>query len=183
MDRQLIDYLPEILKEIKDFKEITSAEQPQISDLWDALYSLFNEKYLESETETGASKWENILELKPKSTDSLEVRNFRIHAKLVEDLPYTEKTFNRFLSTLCGENGYKYTMDYDNFHLSIQVSLFNKKLRDEVMALADRVIPANILIDVDILYNTHGLIKSKGFTYKALTKKSHAQMKEEELEG
>lgn len=181
MDRQLIDYLPDILKKYKNFIELARVEQPQIEALWDACESLLDEKFLDTQSEVGAAKWESILDFKPKSTDSLEVRTFRIRGKLVEDLPYTERTFCRFLSTLCGENGYTYNLDVDNYHFTIKVALFNKALRDEVESLAERVVPQNIILEIDLLYNTHGKIKKAGLTHRDLSNLTHRQIREEPL--
>lgn len=179
MDRKLIDYLPEVLKTYKEFIELMRVEQPQIEALWDACDSLMNEGFLDTETEVGAAKWESILDIKPKNTDSLEIRNFRIHGRLVEDLPYTERTFCKQLAALCGEDGYSYKLDYDKFSLQIKVALTSKKLKDEVQSLAERIVPQNYILDIDLMYNTHRIIRECGFTHSQLSAYTHKQIRDE----
>lgn len=179
MDRKLIDYLPEVLKTYKEFIELMRVEQPQIEALWDACDSLMNEGFLDTETEVGAAKWESILDIKPKNTDSLEIRNFRIHGRLVEDLPYTERTFCKQLAVLCGEDGYSCKLDYDKFSLQIKVALTSKKLKDEVQSLAERIVPQNYILDIDLMYNTHRIIRECGFTHRQLSAYTHKQIRDE----
>ena len=181
MDRNLIDYLPEVLKTYKEFRELMRVEQPQIEALWDACDSLMNEGFLDTETEVGAAKWEKILEIKPKNTDSLEVRNFRIHGRLIVSLPYTERTFCKQLAALCGEDGYSYKLDYDKFSLQIKVALTSKKLKDEVQSLAERIVPQNYILDVDLMYNTHRIIQERGLTNRQLAQYTHREIQEEPL--
>lgn len=178
MDK-LIDYLPEVLKSYKEFIEIMRVEQPQVDALWDACESLWLEKYLDTQTEVGAAKWESILDIKPKNTDSLEVRSFRIHGRLIEDLPYTERTFCRYLAALCGKDGYSYHLDYDRYSLQIKVALTSKRLKDEVQSLAERLTPQNLILDIDLMYNTHGIIRDTRLTHRELAKLTHKQIRDE----
>ncbi len=179
MDRKLIDYLPEVLKSYKEFIEIMRVEQPQVDALWDACESLLLEKYLDTQTEVGAAKWESILDIKPKNTDSLGVRSFRIHGRLIEDLPYTERTFCRYLAALCGKDGYTYHLDYDRYSLQIKVALTSKRLKDEVQSLAERLTPQNLILDIDLMYNTHGIIRDTRLTHRELAKLTHKQIRDE----
>ena len=182
MDRQLIDYLPEVLKTYEEFAEIMRVEQPQVEAVWDALDSLMKEGFLDTQTQIGAGKWESILDIRPKNTDTLEIRNFRIHGKLVESLPYTERTFCKMLAALCGQDGYTYALDKEHFSLSIKVALTSKKLKDEVDSLADRIVPANLLLDISLMYNTHRIIKNTGMTHAQLKAYTHRQLREEPFE-
>ena len=154
-------------------------EQPEVEALWDACDSLMNEGFLDTETEVGAAKWESILDIKPKNTDFLEIRNFRIHGRLVEDLPYTERTFCKQLAALCGEDGYSYKLDYDKFSLQIKVALTSKKLKDEVQSLAERLTPQNLILDIDLMYNTHRIIRDTGMTHRQLATFKHKQIRDE----
>ena len=50
MDRQLLDYLPEILKTYAEFRELARVEQPTVAELWDAIDDLFNEAFITDES-------------------------------------------------------------------------------------------------------------------------------------
>lgn len=49
MDRQLLDYLPEILQTYAEFRELARVEQPAVAELWDAIDDLFNEAFITDE--------------------------------------------------------------------------------------------------------------------------------------
>lgn len=182
MDRQLIDYLPEVLKTFAEFKEIMRVEQPQVEALWDDIDSLLREAFISDESAVGAKRWESILNIKPLDTDSVEVRNFRIHGRLLEDIPYTYRSLCHQISGLCGEDGYTVKLDSDKYTLEIKVALKSKKLKTEVDRLAERVVPLNLILDIDLMYNTHRMIHNTGLTNAQLGAFTHNQLREEPFE-
>lgn len=177
MDRALMDYLPCIMQDYEEMQQIMQVEQPGMEALWEACDSLMNEAYVQTETGLGAKRWESILEISPKDTDTLEVRNFRIQGRLVEDLPYTYRMFERQLIALCKEKGHSLFMTEQNgLTLKIRVALSAKELKDEVVKLAERIVPCNIILDVELMYNTHAMLK--GYTHAGLSDTTHAQLRE-----
>lgn len=179
MDRQLIDYLPEVMKGFDEFKELMKVEQPEVEALFTAMDNLLKEGFVQDETDQGAERWESILEITPKDTDSLEIRNLRISGRLNEDLPYTYRTLERQLEALCGEEGCYIELKKDDYILKIRVSLEVKGLKQEIEALADRIVPANLILDVELMYNTHGLLGE--FSHKRLHTYTHKQLRESVL--
>lgn len=182
MDRELIAYLPGLMQDYEEMKQIMQAEQPCVEALWEACDMLMKEAFLDTETETGAEVWERILEITPKDTDSLELRNFRIKGRLNEDLPYTDRTLERQLLALCGENRYTKELTSENgLTMKIRVALVARELKAEVIALADRIVPAQIVLDIELMYNINSALKRA--TYRQLKKFTHLQIKEIVLEG
>ena len=182
MDKKLIEYLPSILQTFAEFKEIMRVEQPQIDQLWDDLDSLLNEAFISDESAIGAKRWESILDITPLDTDSVEVRNFRIRGRLLEDAPYTYRSLCNQLGALCGEDGYSVVLNHDAYTLKIRVALKSKSLKHEVDKLTERVVPLNLILDVDLMYNTHRIIKNTGLTNAQLKAYTHSQLREEPFE-
>lgn len=179
MDRQLLDYLPEVLKTYAEFRELARVEQPAVSELWDVIDDLFKEAFVTDESAAGASRWEKILEITPFDTDTIEFRNFRIHARLLEDKPYTYRTLCKQLAALCGSDGYIIKLDHDAYTLTVRVALKSKRFRNETKQMLERVVPLNLILDVDLMYNTHGIIKGTGLTRGQLAKYTHNDLREE----
>lgn len=46
MDRQVIDYLPEWLREFREIKILCEKYQPQMDKLWNAVESLWNNNFI-----------------------------------------------------------------------------------------------------------------------------------------
>ncbi len=180
MKRKLLDYLPNIMSVFAEFKEIARAEQIQVDDLWDAIEQLLNEKFLDTATANGVAKWEGILELMPKSSDSLEIRNLRIRAKLLEDLPYTEETLFRMLTALCGEDKFSMVLKNSQYTLVVRLKLEIKGLIKDAKELCERVTPLNIILDVSVMYNTHKVLSA--YRHEQLSLLSQKGCREEEIE-
>ena len=70
------------------------------------LDAAFNDQFVNSATVNGVERWEKSWESKPKGTDTLDARKFRILSRLNEQLPYTLPVLKSMLQSLCGEDGY-----------------------------------------------------------------------------
>ena len=82
MDRNLIDYLPQVLKEVRELKLIFQSEQTEIADLWGSIDNALNDQFVIDATEYGVGRWEKILGIVPKATELLDSRKFKIFNKV-----------------------------------------------------------------------------------------------------
>lgn len=167
------------MQEYGDMKQIMNAEQTQIESLWESMRSLLKEGFVSDESDIGAARWESILDIIPLDTDTLQLRNFRIHSSLVVDLPYTYQNLNDQIEAICGKDEYELNLYGDIFKLSIKLALTIKKMKPEVEKLCERVVPLNLFLDIDLIYNTHGLIHSYSYTHSDLHSLTHQQVKDE----
>ena len=172
----MIDYLPEVMKSFAEFVEIAEAEQKSKEQLWEDVDKTFSEGFVSTATDIGLKRWEKTLDIVPKDTDSIEVRRFRIRGRLLRDLPYTYRTFKKMLEGICGEDGYSINMDVDACSIEIKVALKRKEFLAEVDQLADDVIPAHILLNVMLMYNTHRMVSEFGWTNAQLKQLTHAEI-------
>lgn len=179
MRRNLIDYAPPILREFEEYKALMAAEQKQIDELWSIAHAILDEALVDQATGEGLKRWEKILGITCLDTDEVKVRRLRIQAKILEDVPYTEPVLRNILTGLCGEGNYSMDIKYDEYKVAIKVALVSKKLKDEVVAMAERVIPANMILDIDLMYNTYGILR--GYTHKQLRQFTHSQLRNEVL--
>ncbi len=179
MDRQLIDYLPDLIKQSPIFESITTAEQPEIELLWAKLDEALKSSFVDTAEEDGVLRYERILKLTPKASDTIEDRRFRILVRLNEKLPYTEKFLNERLALLCGEGGYTLNLDYNSYTVEVKVGLNVTEQFDAVDAFLHRISPANLVRDVKIKYNTYGDLES--FTYGDLESFTYGDLREGDL--
>lgn len=178
MDRKLIDYLPEHSQEILEMRVIMAAEQKEFERLWTEINNTKKDQFLVTATENGIARWEKMLKISPKATDTTEERRLRILAKVNEQLPFTKVTLAQSLTALCGEGGYKMDIRYGEYRVRVLVALAAKKMVDEVQKLLQRVLPANLLIEVTLLYNTWEKTKAK--TWGELLSRKWRGVKEDE---
>lgn len=174
-------YQPLIIKDYREFKEIAEIENTILTDCWSSSNNVFLDQFIETLTENGCKRWEKILNIQPKGTDTLEVRRFRIKSRINEDLPYTYKALVNVLNSLCGEGQYTINLYNNEYRLKILIELTVKKLFDEVESTVKRMIPANLILEVDLRYNQHKTLSK--YTHKQLSKYTHIELREEVLNG
>lgn len=180
MDRQLIEYLPAFLSDKKEFIVLFTTEQIEIENIFNKLNTYFDNFFIESADVIGVSKYEKMLKIKPKDSDDLDLRKFRILAKYNEQLPYSYLKLVEMLNTLCGEGNV--FVKVKDLQLSVYIKLSVKDRFDEVAELLKRVIPANLVLDLSILYNQWRMAKNKKMKWKDAKEKSWELMKNEVME-
>ena len=83
------------------------------------------------------------------------------------------------LNSLCGKESYVMTLYNDEYRLRILLELTVKKLFDEVEKTVKRMIPANLILEVELRYNQH--LHLKAFTHEYLKAYTHNGLREEAL--
>lgn len=175
----LINYLPEPLQVIREFKAMATAEQPELADYWALIEASFADQFIDESVISGVERRESMYKLTPKATDSLDERKFRIKTKENERVPYTERALAKQLAALCGADGYKLSVDVANYKVTVKVELKSKSNFGEVNELVDRVVPLDMVLDISLLYNQH-LTLAK-FAHERLQHYTHDQLRNEVL--
>lgn len=147
LDRKLLDYLPPFLQEYNELKILTQTEQPEIEAAWKAADNLLQQPFVLSATEYGIGRIEKIIGIHPYDTDDLETRKFRVLMKLRETLPYTYRTVNRYLGTMCEGIPYQFQIDVKHYLVTAVFELGEIQKLRELYRYLDRVIPCNLMID------------------------------------
>lgn len=173
----MIDCLPEWLREFREIKILCEKYQLQMDEVWNAVESLWNNNFIQSLDEHGCDRWEKLLKLKNNGMYTLQDRRNNIAGRLAEQRPYTFKKLCMILDALCGKDGYTIKLSPDKYTIKIKVMLTSKNMLNDVKALLDRMIPANLVVDADLMYNVYGLLKS--YTYKELKAYTYKQLREE----
>lgn len=175
----LLSYQSSIIQQIREFKVLSEIENPQHKCVWQAVEDAINDQFANTLTTNGCKRWENIMQINAKDTDDLDFRRFRILSKLNEQLPYSYKTLELQLRTLCGEDGYRMLLRNENYTLIVRIDLTVKNQFDEVNNILRRYVPANIVIDLSLLYNTYEVIEE--YTYEELERYTYLDLREEVL--
>lgn len=149
----LLGYLPRVLKNVLEFKEIAKVENLVIKALWHAMENAMNDQFISEATEYGIARREEILEITPFASDTLEDRRFRILTRYNESRPYTRKWLDETLAMLCGADGYSIIYNTNAFEVNIKVALTAKKQENTVYELMERILPYNMMYTVTLLYN------------------------------
>lgn len=149
MKRKLIHYLPEMLRDFAELQALMTSQQLEFEQLWDAIDVLLEDQFVQTAGAVGLARWEKILGMIPKGTDTLETRRFRILAQLNERLPYTLPNFRNMLDNLCGPGNTKVEVSEERNILRISIGETVWTKLSEIKALTERITPANLYL----LYN------------------------------
>lgn len=154
MDRKLTNYLPYVVRDYAEFQGITGAEQPEFETAWAAADDLLANQFIKTAGNLGLSRWEKILGITPKGTDTLDDRRFRIFTRINEELPYTLPQLRNILEILCGSKNYAVEVMEGTYELIVKIGIEAKSNFNDVASLLDRVIPQNMIVNLLQLYNT-----------------------------
>jgi len=141
-DRPLIEYLPNVLRDVREFQLLTGVEEPELEELWECLEAALKDQFLKSLTEYGASRWEKILKIVPEPT--LERRRETIAARLRDRLPFTIRMLGELLTELLGDGNFKIELDAENYLLRVHLARVDDSNAKNAASLLRRVCPANL---------------------------------------
>ena len=157
----LLSYLPPVLQELEEFKQIMNTESEEFNLLIKEYQNLLSDQFVHEATENGLSRWEKILGINPKPTDTLESRRWEILNRLNIKIPYTWTMLKNKLYALYGDS-YTIKLISDTYTIQIRVpqELSDSEIRSTYTML-EVIIPANMIIDIQRDIN----LQMKGRTY------------------
>ncbi len=175
----VIEYLPNDRREFKEIKAITSVQNIELTVLDEEIKDLKNNQFFMLTSEKGIKRFEELLNITPKITDTLDDRQFRVLARYNSSIPYTYENVVKQLTILCGEDGFTCELINDEYFLKVRVELLVKVMFLEVEKLLSRMLPANIVVDLDLRYNQYQTLER--FTYGQLGAFTHEYLRNEYL--
>ncbi len=171
------EYYPDILRDVKEFAELANTENPELETVWQATSDLLDDQFIQTATQQGIARREKMMKITPYANDSLNDRRFRVLVHWNDKLPYTYRVLQNKLNQLCGEGHYTMMLNHGSYTLDIKLELTRKRMFDEVAKLSQRIIPANILIIVELRYNQYVDLYNK--THGQLCSYTHDQLRNE----
>lgn len=169
---KIINYYPEFLANIREYKQLGATEDAELTKLWEILDKIRSELYINTAENVGLERWESILGI-VNTSDDVAFRRFRIFSRLNS----TNLTLNQRLSDIVGTDNYKIDYYFKEYRLKVSLTLDTKEYEKEVKRMLDEVVPANLLIDFGLLYNTHEILGR--FTHEQLSKYTHQKLRED----
>ena len=178
-NRKLIDYLPAYMQEYEEIEKLTDVEQSEVDRLWIAVENALADQFVMDATEYGVSRWESVLNVSPKATDTLDERKFRILTLLNRQLPYTLRSMEQVLTQLCGADGYNVDLKANDYHIEVKLAVGNHSNYDEVEKMLTAMIPANLTRAIKLMFNQHETVAR--FTHQYLSNFTHHYIRNEVL--
>lgn len=176
---ELLDYYPEFMAELKEIQELTKTEQPEIATAIQTVRDAPNDFFITELSPAGAKRWEEMLSLPVQEDAPIADRRFRILTKVTEQLPFTMRRLKELLTSLCGADGFTVALFNNTFTLTVRIALEVKQNYDDVDAMLARIVPSNLILDLNLLYNTHTILSA--YTHNQLSAFTQEQLRNEVL--
>lgn len=175
MERKLIDYLPDTLRGYREFAAIADGQQWLYDGLWEAVDRALDDQFVPSAGEYGLSRWESILGIYAKGTDTEEERRTRILLRLSEQLPFTMRRLAAQLRSVSGVDC-AVELRMGGCVLRVRLPLTARTNEADVRSLLARVVPLNLAIDFDLARNQHRQLAA--YTHRELAAFTHRELNE-----
>lgn len=146
MERKLIQYLPYAVRDFEDFQGITTGEQPEFELVWDAHEQVFNNQFIDTMDDYGLSRWEAMLKITPKGTDTLDTRRARIKTQLNNFVPYPIRVFAQMLTAIANGEPFTLTIEPGSYLLEIVTQWGASGQVEGLEYLIENIVPCNIAI-------------------------------------
>ncbi|MGI5912646.1 MAG: putative phage tail protein [Syntrophomonadaceae bacterium] len=171
------DLWPPIMQELREFQKIAEIEDDFFEKLGQEIQNIVDDQFIQTATEKGIARREKMLKVAPFADDTLETRRFRVQGLWIDKLPYTYRALLERLDSLCGPDGYVIELNSGEYGLNIKIELTRKRMFDEIVKISRQMVPANIVITVELRYNQH--LTLAVFTHEQLSQYTHYQLRNE----
>lgn len=176
---ELREYLPPVVLQIRDVAQVLSVEQPFFAAAWQKVEQALLEQLIMQAGEYGIGRWENLLRIDGKESLSLEERRRAVLLRLNEQLPFTIARLRQLLAANVPEGEYVLTLDAAAYTLHVFLELSSKAYAPALRELLRRVVPANLQLDLQLLFNTYGRLAQ--YKHQDLAGLRHWEIREEVL--
>ena len=137
-----------ILRNLKEFKEIAKAEEPELTRILTAIEQTLANMFIETANEDGIKRFEKILSITPEESDTLDTRRVRVISKWNNNGTYTISNLKEMLTSFCGEDNFEIIEKYDEYILEIITHLSIRNSFETVCSIVADVIPCNLILEL-----------------------------------
>ena len=145
----LLSYWMPALRQIREFREVAKAEEPEIIALLEAAERTLANMFIETADEAGITRFERMMGITPDDSLSLEMRRLNVQILWNSNTVYTENTLYNSLVTLCdGEDKFTITEHYKDYWLEVETQLGVNGSFDAVVAFLKKILPCNLVLEI-----------------------------------
>lgn len=151
--RNLIEYMPPFLKDVREFNRIFNAEDIELQRLNENMNLLLTEVIVKLAKSFGLDRYEKIYNIKSASIN-IESRRAAILTKINSRVPFTYKWLYSQLEENFGKDGFKINIDYDNYTIEIVIYSICSEVADILIESFYEKLPANMQQSFRLIANS-----------------------------
>lgn len=144
---KLINYMPQFLKNVREFNEIFNAEDFELEFMREQIDKILKEVIVTTAESYGLERYEKIYGI-TNISETIEARRMNILFKINNRVPFTLKWLINTLNASIGEGNYKLSLN--GYVLHIEVALNYTEAAEMLKSNLVYQIPANIQLDYEL---------------------------------
>lgn len=169
------------LADLAEMREIIKAVDAELDNVRTEQARILNNFFIQTADETAISRYEKMLGILPKASETLNDRRFRLLTLYKGDLPYTYLALKHELEDIVGAENLEMTLDPAACTLEVYIGLAVRSQYDTVYDIVKKMLPANIALTYSLKYNQHGTLAKH--THAQLAELTHYQLRNQIMEA
>jgi len=182
MNNYLIEMLPHMMRNVREYKLLTGVQLPELERLFDEILSIVDDGFVLSASKRGVERWEKMLDIKVAKCNypiDENERKFMIMTQLNSPMIFTLKKLKEMLTNLCGDDDYEVELEPRDYRLTVRVGLANAHRIGDIETFLEKMTPVNLVLFVSYIFNRY--YKLKPFLHYDLSAKTHYKIRNELL--
>lgn len=143
-----LDYLPEYLREVKEFQALDGCTNPMMESLMQRSNQVYSNRFILTADSDTISRWEKIFKIIPPQNFSLDSRRLKVFQKKSEKIPYTFIMLSNYLSQLFKNVTVSRDLSKHDFYVVVQMDEDTQV--DNLYSSLRKMLPANMLIYITL---------------------------------
>lgn len=169
---EIIEYIPHFLRDVLEYKNISTIETSELQKVADDIDYVFKNQFIGSADAYGLSRFESYIHSFSTANDDLETRRKKLLMVTLENRPYTMKSIEKMLSLFFGDYGFD--LELNGFELTIKTNYEFDGDTKLVETFLRNVLPANIYYHLNLRENTH--LDYSAYTHAQLSAYTHEEL-------
>lgn len=145
--RRLIDFLPHFMQNVSEIRALLQSANIETDSINTDIEGILDEAYIDSCTDYGLRKYENLLHIIPADDESLETRKMRVKMRWYDYCPYSLRVLISKLNMICGVNEYDLQGDYEDYYFKLITELSSYGSVDELSYMLESILPQNMFYE------------------------------------
>lgn len=154
--KRLLSYLPDFLKEYREYQVITSLAQVEFDAIMERIDTLLSDLFVDTATLSGIERREKMYGVIPLEGATLEERRLAVKMKELISLPFTFRQYREILYDLCGAENTEITLKPDVYYLGVRIRAVlptgeeNLAVLRSAKLISKQMVPANMVCIVTL---------------------------------
>lgn len=143
----LLSYWMPFLRQLREFKEIAKAEEPELRLILEASDRTLANMFIETADEYGISCFERMMGIYPIEGETLDVRRLNVQINWNNRACYTNNELHNLLTFLCGSaDKFSVTNYYADYLIEVVTKLGGRGAFDTVVKYLQDILPCNLVL-------------------------------------